>query len=163
MSEVKKEAEQLVLKNARVKYAKVIRPGKAYDESQSDLWSVNMYLTDADREALMARGINPKEDKEGNEYWVAKRNTVNKSGAPVQPPALFTASKAPWPGDDIGNGSVCNIAVTLFPWQKSKTQKGTLLYLNAMQVVNHVPYTQGGADQFEAVDGNTEGDANPFG
>ena len=163
MSEVKKEAEQLVLKNVRVKYAKVIKPGKAYDESQADLWSVNMYLTDEDRDALMARGINPKEDKEGNEYWVAKRNTVNKSGDPVKAPQILAANLGAWSGDDIGNGSVCNIAVTLFPWQKSKTQKGTLLYLNALQVVNHVPYSQGGTDVFDAVEGNTEGDVNPFG
>lgn len=162
MSE-KKEAEQLVLKNVRVKYAKVIRPGKAYDESQPELWSVNMYLTDEDREALMARGINPKEDKEGNEYWVAKRNTVNKAGDAVKPPQIVAANKGAWCGDDIGNGSVCNIAVTLFPWQKSKTQKGTLLYLNALQVVNHVPYSAGGSDVFDAVEGNTEGDVSPFG
>jgi hypothetical protein len=51
---------------------------------------------------------------------------------------------------------VCNIAVTLFPWAKSKTQKGTLLYLNAIQVVNHVPYSAGGGDVFDAVDGNTD-------
>lgn len=153
----------MVLKNVRVKYAKVIRPGKAYDESQPELWSVNMYVTDEDREALMARGINPKEDKEGHEYWLAKRNTVNKAGDPVKPPTIVAANKAPWSGGDIGNGSVCNIAVTLFPWQKSKAQKGVLLYLNAVQVVNHVPYTAGGLDVFDAVEGNTDGDANPFG
>lgn len=154
----KKEAEQLVLKNVRVKYAKVIRPGKAYDESQPELWSVNMYLTDEDRDQLMARGINPKEDKDGSEFWVAKRNTVSKSGDPVKPPTIVTASKAPWNGEDIGNGSVCNIAVTLFPWAKSKTQKGTLLYLNALQVVNHVPYNAGGGDVFDAVEGSTTND-----
>ena len=154
----KKEAEQLVLKNVRVKYAKVIRPGKAYDESQPELWSVNMYLTDEDRDQLMARGINPKEDKDGSEFWVAKRNTVSKSGDTVKPPTIVTASKAPWSGDDIGNGSVCNIAVTLFPWVKSKTQKGTLLYLNAIQVVNHVPYSAGGGDVFDAVEGSTTND-----
>lgn len=156
MSEVKKEPDQLMLKNVRVKYAKVIRPGKAYDDSQPDLWSVNMYVTDEDRDALMSRGINPKEDKEGHEYFVAKRNTISRDKAPVLPPAIVTAAKAPWGGDDIGNGSVCNIAVTLFPWSKSKTQKGVLIYLNAMQVVNHVPYTAGGTDQFEQVDGNTD-------
>ena len=155
MSE-KKEAEQLVLKNVRVKYAKVIRPGKAYDDSQPELWSVNMYVTDEDREALMARGINPKEDKDGSEYWIAKRNTVNKAGDPVKQPTIVAANKGAWIGDDIGNGSVCNVAVTLFPWQKSKTQKGTLLYLNAIQVVNHVPYSSGGGDVFDAVQGNTD-------
>jgi len=156
----KKEAEQMILRNVRVKYAKVIRPGKAYDESQPDLWSVNMYVTDEDREALMARGINPKEDKDGSEFWTAKRNTMSREKAAVKPPTILTAAKAPWGGEDIGNGSVCNIAVTLFPWAKSKTQKGTLLYLNAIQVVNHVPYSAGGGDVFDAVEGNTDTEVN---
>jgi hypothetical protein len=148
-------ADQLILKNVRVMYAKVIRPGKAYDDSQPDLWSVNMYLTDEDRDLLMARGINPKEDKQGNEYWTAKRNVTSREKAPVPPPTIVTASKQPWPGDDIGNGSVCNIAVTLFPWSKGK-KTGTLLYLNAMQVVNHVPYSAGGAEAFDAVEATND-------
>lgn len=156
MSDKKNEAEQMILRNVRVKYAKVIRPGKAYDDSQPDLWSVSMYLTDEDRDNLMARGINPKEDKEGSEYWIAKRNTVSREKAAVTPPVIVTSNKMPWSGEDIGNGSVCNIAVTLFPWAKSKTQKGTLLYLNAIQVVNHVPYSASGSDVFDAVQGNTD-------
>ena len=161
MSE-KKEAEQLVLKNVRVKYAKVIRPAKNMEEGKPDLWEVNMYLTDEDRDALMARGINPKEDKDGNEYWVAKRSTVSKSGDVVKPPQIVAANKGQWAGGDIGNGSVCNIAVTPFNWTFGK-KKGILLYLNALQVVNHVPYSAGGTDVFDAVEGNTQGDVNPFG
>ena len=61
------------LQNVRVKYAKVIKPGKAYDDGAPDEWSVNMYLTPEGRDAVMAAGANPKEDKEGIEYWVAKR------------------------------------------------------------------------------------------
>ena len=60
MAEEKKEYETVKIRNARVKYAKVIRPGKAYDESQPDEWSVNIYPTDEDRDTLMAHGANPK-------------------------------------------------------------------------------------------------------
>ncbi len=42
MAEEKKEYETVKIRNARVKYAKVIRPGKAYDESQPDESSVNI-------------------------------------------------------------------------------------------------------------------------
>ena len=94
MSEVKKEAEVLKLTNVRVKYCKVIRPGKAYDDGMPDEWTTNIYPTPEDRDALMARGVNPKEDKEGNEYWVAKRKTVNSKGEPVKPPAVVDGASA---------------------------------------------------------------------
>ena len=155
----KKEAQSMVLNNVRVMYAKVIRPGKAYDDSKPEEWSVNLYVTEEDTAKLNAAGVAPKEDKNGNEYFLAKRGTKNSKGDAVKPPTIVTASKAPWPGDDIGNGSVCNVAVTLFPWERDKgKRKGILLYLNAIQVVNHVPYSAGGGDVFDAVDGSTTND-----
>jgi hypothetical protein len=54
---------------------------------------------------------------------------------------------------------VCNIAVTLFNWTFGK-KKGILLYLKAIQVVNHVPYSAGGGDVFDAVEGNTDTEVN---
>lgn len=150
MSE-KQEYEVLKLKNARVKYAKLFRPGKAYDEKQPDEWSINIYPTPEGRDALMARGINPKEDKAGEEYWVAKRATKTRAGNDAKPPKVVDGGLHPVT-EDIGNGSVCNINVTLFPWTKGK-QRGVKLYLNAVQVVNHVPYgTSGGVDDFDEID-----------
>lgn len=156
MSEEKKEYEILRLKNCRVKYAKVIRPGKAYDEGMPAEWSVNIYPTPEDRDALMARGCNPKEDKAGEEYWVAKRSTKAKSGKDVAAPKVVNAKLEPFT-EDIGNGSVCNINVTLFPW-KIGQQSGIKLYLNAMQVVNHVAYRTGG-DDFDVIDMPEDGHA----
>jgi len=148
MSE-KKEYENLKLENVRVRYAKVIRPGKAYDEAHPDEWSVNLYVTDEDRETLMSRGINPKEDKDGNEYFITKRSVVNKAGDEVKPPTVVDGRKQPFT-QDLGNGSVCNIAVTPFAWTMAK-KSGVLLYLNAVQVVNHVAYSSN-TDVFGIVD-----------
>jgi len=145
----KKAAEQVVLKNVRVKYAKLIRPGQAYDEGQPDLWSVNMYVTPADSDHLLAIGATIKEDKEGQSFFVAKRNVSNKKGDAVKPPAVVNGAKQPFT-EEVGNGSVCNIAVTPFPWTKGKNS-GILLYLNAVQVVNHVAASQG-VDAFDVVD-----------
>jgi hypothetical protein len=153
----KPEMKTLKLTNARVKYAKVHRPGKAYDENHPDEWSVNIYPTDADRDTLMAHGCNPKEDKDGQEYWIAKRSTRTSAGEDAKPPIVLDAQKQPFT-DDIGNGSVCNIAVTLIPWEKAK-RKGIYLYLNALQVVNHVPYSNTGADVFGVLEPNADTDA----
>lgn len=153
--------QQIVLKNARVRYAKVIKPGHAFDEGQPDLWSVNIYPTDADADLLLASGATAKEDKQGATFFIAKRNTKNKQGEAVQPPAVVDAKKNPFT-QEIGNGSVCNIAVTPFTWTKGKNT-GVLLYLNAVQVVNHVAASQG-VDAFDVVDtdGAETGDGLPF-
>lgn len=143
------QAQQIVLKNVRVKYAKLIRPGQAFDEGQPDLWSVNMYVTDEDKVTLKKIGASPKEDKNGSEYFIAKRNVRNKKQEDVKPPALVNAKKEPFT-EEVGNGSVCNVAVTPFAWSKG-AKRGVLLYLNAVQVVNHVPLTSG-VDAFDVVD-----------
>ena len=153
--------QQIVLKNARVRYAKVIKPGHAFDEGQPDLWSVNIYPTDSDRELLLASGATEKIDKNGEGFFIAKRNTVNKKNEAVQPPPVVDAKKVPFT-QEVGNGSVCNIAITPFAWTKGKSS-GVLLYLNAVQVVNHVAASQG-VDAFDVVDTGSaeEKDDLPF-
>jgi len=152
------EGQVVKLQNVRVKYAKVIKPGKAYDDGAPDEWSVNMYLTPEGRDAVMAAGANPKEDKEGIEYWVAKRKTVNAKGEATKAPPVVDGAKRPFT-DDIGNGSVCNIVVTLFPWER-KGRSGVFIYLNAVQVVNHVPFGGGGGvDEFDIVTPDDDTDA----
>lgn len=155
MSEKKTEYEVMKLSNVRVKYAKVIKPGKAYDESHPDEWSVNMYVTDEDRDALMARGINPKEDKDGNEYWIAKRSIKTSKGGDQKPPTVLDTAKRPF-SDDIGHGSVCNVVVTLIPWTKAK-RSGIKLFLNAVQVVNLVSFGKPDADYFDQIEDAGDG------
>ena len=143
----KKEAETYKITRASVKYAKVHRPGKAYDSSHPDEWSINAYVTPEDREALMARGVNPKTDKDGAEYYNIKRSVKTKAGADAKAPDVVDHAKKPFT-EDIGNGSICNIAVTLFPWTKGP-KSGVKLYLNAVQVIKHVAYQTSGADSFQ--------------
>lgn len=140
----------LRLHNVSVRWAKVHRPGKAYDEGHPDEWSITMYVTDEDREALMARGAMPKEDKDGAEFFIAKRATKSRAGGDIKPPVVVDRTKATFT-DDIGNGSVCNVAVTVIPWTKGQ-RKGVKLYLQGVQVVNHVAYRASGDDVFDAVE-----------
>lgn len=154
MSE-KKPAEQIVLKNVRVKYAKLIRPDHAYDEGHPDLWSVNMYVTPADRDRLLAIGATAREDKNQEEFFIAKRNVSNKKGEAVKAPSVVDGAKNPF-NEEVGNGSICNIAVMPFEWEKGKPgtashKRGILLYLKAVQVVEHVPMS-GGADAFDVIE-----------
>jgi len=169
MSEAEKP-QQIVLKNARVKYAKLIRPGHAFDEGQPDLWSVNMYLTPEDQDMLTRLGATAKTDKDGADFFVAKRNVRNKKGEDVKPPQMVDGKKQPF-AEEVGNGSVCNIAVTPFRWEKGRAgtatyKSGILIYLNAVQVVNHVA-ANNAADTFTVIDGapgdaSDNGDGLPF-
>jgi len=145
-----KQSEDMVVKNCSVRYAKVHTPGKAYEETAPAEWSVNMYVSDEDRDALMARGVNPKEDKDGAEYFVAKRAVSSRAGSDVKPPIVCDAKKVAFT-EDIGNGSVCNVAVTLFPWSKGK-KSGVKVYLQAVQVMTHIAYSRGGVDAFDVHD-----------
>lgn len=145
-----KQSEDMVIKNCSVRYAKVHQPGKAYEETAPAEWSVNMYVSEEDRDALMARGVNPKEDKDGAEYFVAKRAVSSRAGADIKAPLVVDAKKMPFT-DDIGNGSVCNVAVTLFPWSKGK-KSGVKVYLQAVQVMTHIAYSRGGVDAFDVHD-----------
>lgn len=154
MTEKKQEYENIKLSNVRVMYAKVIRPGKAYDDSHPDEWSVNMYVTQEDSDRLIDKGVMPKEDKNGNPYFIAKRSTKTRNGDDQKPPGVVDSAKRPFT-EDIGNNSVCNIVVTLIPWTKAK-RNGIKLFLQAVQVVNHVPYAQAAEDYFDAID--TPGD-----
>jgi hypothetical protein len=43
------------------------------------------------------------------------------------------------------------VKVALFPWA-FKNRRGVYVYLQGLQVVNHVPYTSGGVDAFDVVD-----------
>ena len=153
------EDNKFVIRNARVKYAKVYDPDNTYPPAK---WSVNIYATDEDRKALEARGVEFREDSDGAAFVVAKRKIKTKSGADQTPPRVVGPKKEPFT-DPIGNGSVCNISTLVFPYTFQK-KKGVTVFLDAIQVVNHVPYTPK-EDSFDEVEGSTvtepEGDL-PF-
>lgn len=164
-----KKAEQIVVKNVRVRYAKLIRPDRAFDESHPDLWSVNMYVNAEGRAQLIAAGATPKMDKDNAEYFISKRNVTNKEREAVKPPLLVDGKKQPF-DQEVGNGSICNIALTPFPWEKGRAgspgyKSGVLLYLKAVQVVEHVAMSNG-VDAFDVVDeptdNNNDGSDLPF-
>lgn len=147
MATKKEEAKTFKIKRALVKYAKVHRPGKAYDTSHPDEWSINAYPSEEDAKALEALGVEVKTDKENLAYVVAKRSTKTKAGGDAAKPDVVDHIKKPFT-EDIGNGSICNVAVTLFPWSKGN-RSGMKVYLNAVQVIKHVAFQNSGVDSFD--------------
>jgi hypothetical protein len=150
----KKNIDPVKLSNVRVAWARVIRPGKAYEETAPPEWTVNMYVTPEDADLLQAHGCTPATDKEGHEYYRAKRKTVTKAGQAMKPPVVVDKRKAPFT-EEIGNGSICNIVVTPFPWTKGK-KSGVTLFLQVVQVLDHVTV---GYDPTDLLDAEGDGDA----
>lgn len=152
-----KEPVKYVIRNARVKYAKVYQPDEQYPPAK---WSVNIYPTDEDRHALQAHGVEFREDKDGDTFVVAKRKTLTRSGAEQTPPRVVGPKKEAFT-EPIGNGSVCNISVLIIDYTFQK-KHGKTVYLDALQVVNHVEYAPK-EELFDEVDGSTvNSEDDPF-
>jgi len=84
------------------------------------------------------------------------RRETTKTGKELGAPTVVDADKNPWNNGEIGNGSVVN--VSFMTYEHPKTKKfGLGKALNAIQVVEHVPYEgAGGVSEFDAVGTATE-------
>ena len=92
----------------------------------------------------------PQKDEDGNIVWQFKTNAIDKEGNKKKPIPVVDARKNPFK-DLIGNGSVCKVQYNINDW-KFGGKTGTSAYLNAVQVLELVPYG-GGGDEFEEEDG----------
>ena len=155
------ESTNYIVKNARVKWAKVFEPDSTFPPAR---WSVNVYPNEQDKNALLKLGVQFRTDeKDGGEFFTAKRNVETNAGKKLTPPRVVDAHKQAF-AEAIGNGSVCNIIVNVYPWTFGK-KKGMGAWLEAVQVVEHVAYQVGERVDFEAVPsnaGDNEDESLPF-
>ena len=80
-----------------------------------------------------------------------KKNETTKKGNTLTPPAVYDAKKGLWPtGTLIGNGSTIKVAFSPWGWEDMTGRKGISLSLEAVQVLDLVPYE--GRDPRDAFD-----------
>lgn len=129
--------------NGTVKWAKVFEPDTRYNPK----WSIDLYPADEVLVKLKKAGFALKEDKEGQMFIHIKRNVTRKDGTPNdQPRVVGPDGKTPWNTSNlIGNGSVVNVLTSDYEYGGKR-----YLGLNAVQVVDHVPY---GEDHFDDLTG----------
>jgi hypothetical protein len=157
-----KESVNYVVKGAKVKWAKVYEPDGTFPPAR---WSVNVYPSEVDKAALLKLGIQFRtDDKDGGQFFVAKRNVETNAGKKMDPPRVVDAAKRPFT-EPIGNGSTCNVIVNVYPWTFGK-KTGMGAWLEAVQVVEHIPYASTERVDFDEVPGastsNTGADDLPF-
>ena len=124
------------------KWAKVIKP-QVDDFNPEGLWSVELEVDEDTQEALTSNGVQPKKGTEN--CFVFKRKTKSRKGSDIPAPLVFDSQGEPWDGALIGNGSTINIDVSFYA-HPATTQYGLGKWLNAVQVVEHIPYEGKGWD-----------------
>ena len=137
------------VRNAKVKWASVLQPNTKY----TPRWEICIYPTVEDINALEEAGLELKVDKETEEkFYRVTKNVTKRNGEQNLPPRVVDIHKNPFT-ELIGNGSICNVIlsvveVSVFGENKMKG------YLDAVQVVKHVPYV--GREDFDDVEDDEE-------
>lgn len=143
-----------IVPNVPVYWCHLTRPDTAFGDSK---WSIEMRLPDGElAKNLKDSGFNMKDkkDKQGNiikNCLVAKKATQGKEGPNKAPMVVHLDGKTPFT-EDIGNGSICNVKVQAKAW-KVNGKWILSLYLEGVQVVEHVAYNGGG---FEDLTGGSD-------
>ena len=151
-------------------WAKVFEPEEdRFDDTKPRSWSISwagkgdspdtiglMQKIEEEFARLHGEGAKPSKnawpfrdqvDKEGLATGLMefrfKKNERTKKGNVLQAPAVFDSRKNPWPdGVLIGNGSLCKVAFSCWGWEDKFGKKGVSLSLEAVQVLDLVPYEQ---------------------
>lgn len=119
------------------------------DTKYESVWKCTLILPDNVAADMAAVGFNVVEKELGGrkcQTIVAKRKTHTRDGKAMYPPRVYDAGTETtqpqlWPDDvAIGNGSVLNLKVAAI-YRDVGGKVSLPLYLNAVQVVKHVPYT----------------------
>ena len=151
-------------------WAKVFEPEEdRFEEGKPRQWSIEwggpqnskevlglMQTIEAEFTRINGDGAKPSKnawpfkeqtDKEGRDTGVLvfrfRKNETTKKGKVLQAPAVYDSHKNPWPADTlIGNGSKVKVAFSCYGWEDKFGKKGISLSLEAVQVLDLVPYEQ---------------------
>lgn len=126
-------------------WASVQSPNTKYDP----VYCVDLEVTDEVAKQAKKDGLNPKKK---DDKWVIKfkRKVFKKDGTENPKPKVVDSANNEFTGL-IGNGSVVNVAYSLYEWS-NKFGTGTGVDLQGIQVIDLVPYKGNDVD-FEPVDG----------
>ena len=143
-----------VLKEVRCQWASIIEPNTKFEP----VWEIEALLNDEQAAFFVDAGCRVRQGDDGQKTLRFKRKVSgNKKGGGTytnQPPAIVDASKQPF-NQLVGNGSLVNIAYSLREWEMVGNT-GIAADLEAVQVLEHVPYSAGGADAFDDEGSTTE-------
>ena len=147
------EGLTFIIKDVIVDHASVFRPNTQYRPE----WAVVIRVPQHMVQEFYEVGFRLKQDPNTGGYTLrAKRYVRLDDGTEMRPPEVVDADENPWPEERglIGNGSRCNVKVRA-KYTTYQGVEGLSCYLEALQVVDHIPYTPG--PSFGKAQGNTSG------
>lgn len=152
---------------APCRWAKLLDPNgyPAYDETKPNEWSIELLFSSKDKAHFdfveEAEGLFDKYhqgERKGMFWWPGKEGDGDdkgltlvrfksqlrtfKDGKTTKPPVVLDKDERPWPADKlIGNGSIVRVAFNVYAWKANGA--GMTFQPIYVQVVEHVPYTEG--------------------
>jgi hypothetical protein len=149
------KAKNIVIKGAKIKWARVHEPAQNYNKTGME-YSFDLEVSEKQLAALYKEGMSTmvkgRMDKaEGTMYITFKKPTLSAGGKEMLPIRVIGRNKEPF-SELIGNGSVVNAVISVFP--PTKAGYSACLRPEALQVVDHVEYSGGDnvEDLFEEMD-----------
>ena len=162
---------------APCRWAKVLKSDEgypAYDESAPNEWSIELLFdtnTPEDMEFLAAcEDLYDKHNegvKKSAYWWPGKAGDGEDAGKTIvrfktklrqfkngwnKGPIVLDKEGRPWPADkEIGNGSVVKVAFDVYAW-KTGTGGGMTFQPTHVMVLEHIPYSGGGATKSNPFD-----------
>jgi hypothetical protein len=121
-------------------------------------WSIDLEVSDEEKARLLAAGLKPYKDTNTFKFMLKEYTGKGKKN---EAPTIVDGAKRPWANGEIGNGSKVNVSFFTYEHQASKMH-GLGKQLKAIQVIEHVPYGNGGGaatgvSEFDAVEEAKDG------
>lgn len=136
-----------VLKHVRCKWASVTKPNTKFEP----VYEIVALLNEEQAEKFRKMGANVQTEEDGTPYVRFKRKVLGRKrdGTTFErtPPIVVDAKKEPFEGL-IGNGSLVNVQYTPREYM-AFGRKGLALQLEAVQVLELVPYEERGGLEFD--------------
>ena len=143
----------IMIATGKAQWAKVLPHQLVTNDNYKDFnfWSLDLEVTDKEKDRLKKEGLRPWHrggEEETNIFKFTRKETSSK-GKELGAPKIVDANKNTWAGGEIGNNSL--VKVSFFTYEHAMTKKAGLgKSLNAVQVIEHVPYEGGaGVNEFE--------------
>ena len=136
----------MTIVSGKVYWASIQAPNTTYEPE----WGLDMLVDDNNRKAFEADGVDIKNKGDERGDFVHIRQKVSRrDGTQNDAPVVLDGQKKPFK-ELVGNGSIANVQYTPFEWSMNG-KAGVSPILKRVQIVEHVPYAGGNAEDFDVI------------
>ena len=139
-----------------VYWASVHTPNTKYNDD--GIWQIDIEVDKKEQKRLKGLGLNLIKKDNGIVVFRPKRGVKRAKGdGENKPPQVFDKFGNKF-SEDIGNGSECEVAFSVFPFKRIDGNGADLV---AVKVIEHVPYSKDAGDIFDFEE-DEDAEENPF-